>query len=294
LGNFLIGLREGLEASLIVGILIAYLVKTGRGQHVRKVWLGVAVAVVTSLGFGALLTFGPSGLSDRAQEMIAGTLSIFAVALVTWMIFWMAKAGQGLAARLQHQTDQTNAAAWSLAVIAAVAVGREGLETALFVWAATTSLTAGGGASTEPLLGALAGLATAAVLGYLIYAGALRVNLRRFFTITGGFLIVVAAGVLAYGVHELQEAGVLPGLDAVAYDISAIISPGGLSGSLLKGVFNFTAAPTWGQVISWFTYVVIVAVAFTLRTRQSGGRNAAVKANVRPPVVVSGKESSLT
>ena len=267
LGNFLIGLREGLEASLVVSILIAYLVKTGRRHLLPKVWAGVGLAVAISLLFGALLTFGPKGLSFSAQEFIGGTLSIAAVGLVTWMIFWMAGAARTIASDLRRQVDAAEGSSWSLPLIAALAVGREGLETALFVWAATKSAAAEGGTTAGPLLGALAGLLVAIALGYALYAGAVRINLGRFFAITGGFLILVAAGVLAYGVHDLQEAGFLPGLNNLAYDVSAAVPPGSLLGTILKGIFNFSPAATVLEVVVWVTYVGIVGTLFLRKVR---------------------------
>ena len=266
LGNLLIGLREGLEASLVVSILVAYLVKTGRRHHLPAVWLGVAAAALLSLAFGALLTFGPQGLSFQAQEIIGGTLSIAAVGLVTWMIFWMASAAGRLANDLRAQVDAVDKP-WSLAVIAALAVGREGLETALFVWAASKAAAGTDGSTAGPLLGALVGLAIAVALGWLLYRGAVRINLRRFFAVTGGFLVLVAAGVLAYGVHDLQEAGVLPGMDNHAFDISAAIPPGSLIGTLLKGVFNFSPAPSVLEAVVWVAYVAIVGTLFVRRVR---------------------------
>ncbi|MBK9696551.1 MAG: FTR1 family protein [Propionibacteriaceae bacterium] len=263
--NLLIGLREGLEASLIVSILIAYLVKTGRRRQLPLIWLGVGLAVGVSLAFGAALTFGPKGLSFQAQEIIGGSLSILAVGLVTWMIFWMASASRTLATDLRGQLEAAQAKPWSLPLIAALAVGREGLETALFVWAATKSVVGDGGSAAEPLVGALIGIAIAVALGYLIYAGAVRINLSRFFAITGGFLIVVAAGVLAYGVHDLQEAGVLPGLTTLAFDVSAQVPPGSVLGTLLKGIFNFSPAATVLEVVVWVAYVATVGTLFVRR-----------------------------
>ncbi|MGL5808489.1 MAG: iron uptake transporter permease EfeU [Nocardioides sp.] len=259
--NYLIGLREGLEAALIVSILIAYVVKTERRELLGRIWFGVGLAVVVSLGFGALLTFGPRGLSFEAQELIGGGLSIIAVGFVTWMIFWMARAARGISVELRRQVDQAAEAGRSaLAVVATLAVGREGLETALFLWAATKAGAGGTATGTsagwEPLLGAGLGLGTAVVLGWLMYRGALRINLTRFFTWTGAFLIVVAAGVLAYGVHDLQEARVLPGLNTVLFDVSGAVPPGSWYGTLLKGVFNFSPRTTVAEGIAWFGYLV--------------------------------------
>jgi high-affinity iron transporter len=268
LGNYLIGLREGLEAALVVSILIAYLVKSERRYLLPRIWLGVAIAVVVSLGFGAALTFGPKGLSFEAQELIGGTLSIIAVAFVTWMIFWMARAARSMSGVLRSQVDSAaDAGRWSLTVVAMLAVGREGLETALFLWAATAATARESGATTVPLLGAALGLVTAVVLGYLIYRGALKINLTRFFTWTGAFLIVVAAGVLAYGVHDLQEARALPGLGTLAFDVSAAVPPGSWYGTLLKGVFNFSPATTQLELTAWLLYLVPVMSIFITKVR---------------------------
>ena len=288
LGNFLIGLREGLEASLIVSILIAYLVKSGRRDQLPKVWAGVAAAVAVSLGFGALLTFGPKGLSFAAQELIGGTLSILAVGLVTWMIFWMATASRTLASDLRKQVDAAaDRPSWSLPLIAALAVGREGLETALFIWAATNASGAQGTPTGGPIVGALFGLVVAVGLGYAMYAGAVRINLSKFFAVTGGFLIVIAAGVLAYGVHDLQEAGFLPGLNNLAYDVSAAIPPAGIIGTLLKGIFNFSAAATVLEVIVWVTYVAVVGTMFVRVVRRKAQPAPAVQPSAAPAVRAS-------
>ncbi len=290
LGNFLIGLREGLEAALVVSILIAYLVKTGRRALMPRVWLGVGVAVAVSLGFGAALTFGPRGLTFEAQELIGGALSIIAVGFVTWMIFWMASAARGLAGGLRSQIDRAaEAGRWSLAVVALLAVGREGLETALFLWAATQAAASDTAGTVTPLVGAALGLAVAVVLGYLMYRGAIKINLTRFFTWTGVFLIIVAAGVLAYGVHDLQEAGLLPGLNTLAFDVSHIIRPTSWYGTLLKGVFNFSPATTVLEATVWVLYVIPVMALFlhkiqarTPATRQPAPRVPASAGRTRP------------
>ncbi|WP_346845140.1 iron uptake transporter permease EfeU [uncultured Rothia sp.] len=256
--NFLIGLREGLEAALIVGMLLAYVRKTSRTHLVPKIWAGVAFAVLVSLGFGAFLTFGPNGLTFEAQEAIGGSLSIIAVGFVTWMIFWMARNSKNLSRELGGKLDQVQESTWGVVLLAALSVGREGLETALFLWAASQST----GAGSMALLGAMLGIALAVVLAWLLMRGALRLNLSTFFTWTGAFLIFVAAGVLAYGIHDLQEAGILPGLHNLAFDISATIPPSSIVGTLLKGIFNFSPATTWLEAIAWCLYVGVVFTLF--------------------------------
>jgi len=264
--NFLIGLREGLEAALVVSILIAYLVKTDRRHLIAQIWLGVGIAVAVSLGFGAALTYGPKGLTFEAQELIGGLLSVVAVGFVTWMIFWMAQAARGMAGTLRARVDSaTDARPGSLAVVALLAVGREGLETAMFIWAATKAAVRETGASSAPLLGALLGILVAVALGYLMYRGALRINLTRFFTWTGAFLIIVAAGVLAYGIHDLQEARFLPGLNNLAFDVSQAIPPTSWYGTLLKGVFNFSPVTTTFEAAAWLLYAVPTMTVFLHR-----------------------------
>lgn len=273
--NLLIGLREGLEAALLVSVLVAYLVKSGRRQHLPLVWLGTGAAALISLGFGAALTFGPSGLTFEAQEAIGGSLSILAVGLVTWMIFWMASASRKLVGHLRNQVDSTDARPWSLVLIAALAVGREGLETALFLWAATRAAVQEGSSTAEPLVGALIGLLIAAALGYAMYRGALRINLTKFFTVTGAALIVIAAGVLAYGFHDLQEAGLMPGEHLIAYDFSATVSPSSVLGTLVKGIFNISPSATVLEASAWIAYVVVVGLLFSYAVRRGSHVSAA-------------------
>ncbi|MGQ4360736.1 iron uptake transporter permease EfeU [Streptomyces sp. SAS_272] len=258
--NYLIGLREGLEASLVVCILIAYLVKTGRRDALKPVWAGIAVAVLIAMAFGCFLEFGSQELTFKAQEALGGSLSIVAVALVTWMVFWMRRTARHLKAELHDKLDAALAmGTGALVATAFLAVGREGLETALFVW---TSVHAAGDGTPRPLIGAALGLATAVLLGWLFYRGALRINLAKFFTWTGGMLVVVAAGVLAYGVHDLQEADWVPGLTDKAFDVSDTIPPDSWYGTLLKGVFNFQPDPTVVQVTVWLLYLIPTLALF--------------------------------
>ncbi|MFB7997883.1 iron uptake transporter permease EfeU [Streptomyces sp. NPDC056002] len=259
-GNYLIGLREGLEASLVVCILIAYLVKTDRRDALRPIWIGIAIAVAVALGFGFALTFGSQELTFEAQEALGGSLSIVAVGLVTWMVFWMRRTARHLKSELHGKLDaalQMGTAA--LVATAFLAVGREGLETALFVWA---SVRASNDGTHGPLIGVLLGLLTAVALGWLFYRGALRINLAKFFTWTGGMLVIVAAGVLAYGVHDLQEAQFLGGLSSKAFDISETVPPDSWYGTLLKGVFNFQPDPTVLQVVVWILYLIPTLAVF--------------------------------
>lgn len=278
LATFLIGLREGLEAALVVGILVAYLRRLGRQDALPKMWAGVGLAVALALGIGAVLTFGAYELTFQAQELIGGSLSLLAVAMVTWMIFWMQRAGRTMKATLESGIDRalTEGSLWGLIAIGFVSVAREGIETTLLLWSMVQSF----GDAPSALLGALLGLLTAVVIGALISRGALRLDLRRFFAWTGGFLVIVAAGVLAYALMDLQEAGVVPGpftalapIDAVtggvavgwaafpfgwAFDVSAVIAPGGALASVLQATVGFMPAMTWIQVIAWVGYVVIV------------------------------------
>jgi len=267
LANFLIGLREGLEAALVVGILVAYLIKINRREVLPRIWLGVALAVGISLAVGAVLTFGTASLPLGAQELIGGILAIVATGFVTWMIFWMIGAARGLTSALRSDVDsRLDNAGWGLVLLAFLAVGREGVETALFIWAAVRA----SGAGALPLLGAALGIVAACVLGYLIFRGVVRINLSKFFSYTGVFLIIVAGGVLAHGVHELQEISVLPGFTDLAFDVSAVIPTDSWQAALLMGVFNFSPVTTWLVAIVWLAYVIPVLTVFLrlIRTKK--------------------------
>ena len=258
LANALIGLREGLEAGLVVGILVAFLNKLGRRDVLPKLWIGIGAAIVISLGVGALLTFGPYGLTTQAQEALGGTLSIVAVGLVTWMIFWMARHARHLKGELQGQLATALASsAAAIVVLGIISVGREGVETALFVWASITS----SGQAVLGSIGALLGILASIVISYLIYRGFVRINLSRFFFWTGLFLVLVAAGVFAYGLGDLQEAGILPA-GAAAYNLNAVIPASSWYGTVLGGIFQFKADPSWLQVVGWLAYAAVVLTLF--------------------------------
>lgn len=277
LGNYLIGLREGLEASLVVSILIAYLVKSGNRKALPPVWTGVSTAIVVAIGFGIALTVASGEMQFKTQETFGGLLSIIAVGLVTWMVFWMRRTARFMKAELEGKLQGAlSMGTGALFAVSFLAVGREGLETALFLWTNITNADN----STEPIIGAVLGLLTAALLGYLLYRGGLRLNLKKFFTITGVALIVVAAGVFGYGFHDLQEASILPGLTTLAFEPSSWFSGMGEAGrwlqTALQGVFNLTPQVTVAQAIAWVVYIVPV-MFFFLRPS-------------KPPVVTAPRE----
>lgn len=275
LANFLIGLREGLEAALVIGILVAYLVRTERRDRLRPMWVGVGLAIGLSLSVGALLTFTQHGLDTfKAQETFGGVMSLIAVGFVTWMIFWMKRTARGLTSELQGRLDSALAGgAGAIVVTAFVAVAREGVETALFVWSAAKAA----GSSSAPITGALLGIAVATVLGWLLYQRAVHLDLGKFFTWTGAGLIVIAAGVLAYGIHDLWEAGILSGplFDQTAFDVSAQVPPGSWYGTLLRGTINFRPDPSWAEVIAWSTYLGVVMTLFFRPDRSKAASRSA-------------------
>ncbi len=270
LASFLIGLREGLEASLVVGIVIAYLVKTGRRDRVPAVWVGVGAAVGLSLLVGGALTLTSTELDEEAGEVFGGVMSLVAVAFVTWMIFWMRRTARSITAELHGRLDRAlGMGALALGVTAFVAVGREGLETALFVWSAASSARDGA----QPLVGAVLGLALSVALGWLLYRRAVRIDLATFFRWTGVALVVVAAGVLAYAVGELQDVGLLPGKTAIAFDVSSTLGPGSLAAAFMRGIFNISPAMSWLQVLAWLGYTGVV-LTLLLRPRAAASRPA--------------------
>jgi high-affinity iron transporter len=256
----LIGLREGLEAALVVSILVAFLVKTDKRTSLRWVWLGVTAALVLSVGFGAMITYSSSRMSFEQQETFGGVMSLIAVAFVTWMIFWMRATARTIAADLRGRlTAALRLGPLAVVLMAFLAVGREGLETTVLFYA---NVEAAGKGTAAPLSGFLIGIVTAVILGYLIYRGAIRFNLGRFFKITGVLLIFVAAGILGYGLHDLQEGGALPGLKTLAFDLSGPLPEDSWLGVLLKGFFNYSAQTTVLQAIAWALYVGIVLGLF--------------------------------
>jgi high-affinity iron transporter len=260
LANFLIGLREGLEASLVVSILATFLVKSGHRDRLKLVWIGVVSALVVAAAGWGLLQFvtALTAKSFTAQETIGGVMSIIAVGFVTWMIFWMRKASRSIAKELRERMGQAlEVGARAVVILAFLAVFRESIETAFIVYASAATAT-----TAVPFVGVLLGLATSVLLGVAIYRGAVRINLAVFFKWTGAVLILVAAGIFAYGFHDLQEANIIPGLQHLAFDISHIVPPDSWYGVLLKGIFNFNPAPTVLEAVAWVVYLVPVLVLY--------------------------------
>ncbi len=267
LAAYLIGLREGLEAALVVSILVAYLVKTDRREALRWVGVGVAAALVASVAFALMLNAASEEFTEAGEELFAGIMSLVAVALVTWMIFWMKSASRTIASELRDQLDRAvGIGVGAIIAMAFVAVAREGLETALFYFSLAKSTD---GSAAASLIGLTLGLATSALAGWLLYRGAIRINLSTFFRYSGLLLIIVAAGVLAYGVHELQEVGVLPGEDNLAFDVTAAIPPDSWYGTVLRGIFNFRPAPSVLEVVVWVAYVAITTWLFLRPARSA-------------------------
>ncbi|MDP9843953.1 iron uptake transporter permease EfeU [Streptosporangium lutulentum] len=257
--SYLIGLREGLEATLVVSVLVAFLVKGDRKDRLFLVWAGVIAAVVLAVGFGALLTFTAAHLGHQQQELFDAITSLLATVFVTWMIFWMRRAARSLSGDLRTKLGEAiRLGPVAVAVMAFLAVAREGLETSLLFFASVQGATT----SATPLIGISLGILTSIVLGWGIYKSALKVNLTKFFTWTGLLLILVAAGIFKYGVHDLQEANILPGLSTQAFDISAILPPDSWWGALVAGMFNITPQPTVLETIAWVVYAVPTLILF--------------------------------
>lgn len=278
----LIGLREGLEAALVVSILIAFLVKSDQRAALKWVWGGVAAALLICVAIGTAIAYTIGELRFEQQEIVGGSLSIVAVGFVTWMIFWMRSTARTIAKELRGKlSDALAIGPAAVAVMALLAVGREGLETMAFFYANVRTAETG---PDEPLIGFVVGIVIAVVLGWLIYRGAIRFNLGRFFTYTGVLLVFVAAGILAYGLHDLQEAGVLPGLNSLAFDLSGPMPEDSWYGALLKGLLNYSAQTTILQAVVWVLYVVTVLTIFLWPRKQTAPAPTATSSPTPVPV----------
>lgn len=258
-GSGLIGLREGLETGIVVMILVAFLVRSERRDALTWVWLGVGAAVAMVAVLFAVIHFGTSTVTGTAAELISGIASLVAVGIVTAMVLWMRTAAASISGHLKAGLGRALAVGpLAVAAMAFFAVGREGVETALLL----VGYAENAGNSMWPLVGLVLGIAVAAVLTVLLYVGAVRINFARFFRYTGVFLVVVAAGILAYGVRAMQIAGALPGGSTLAFDVSAAFDTSSWYGTVLQGIFNFRPDPTAAQVVVWVAYLAIVLPLF--------------------------------
>jgi high-affinity iron transporter len=260
--GLLTGLREGVEAALIVSIICAYLARTGNLGHLRRVGLGVAAAVVASAALGLVIFMTLGELRSPWEQAFEGTTMLLAAAVVTAMLFWMRRQASSVAGQLQRALERvlSTGSAWSLALLAFTAVIREGLETALFLvgqaTAATTS--AGGAGAASVLAGAAVGLAISVGLGYAFYRGSRRLNLGRFFRWTGVLLVFIAAGLLGSAVHEFVEIGWISLGAQTAFDISRTLSGDAGAGLFLRALFGYSSTPEIVALVAWGSYLVVI------------------------------------
>ena len=254
LPTFIIGLREGIEASLIIGIIAAFLIQRGDRKSLRPMWYGVALAVALCLAVAAILEAVDRALPHKQQEGLETVLALVAVAGVTYMVVWMKRHSRELKGSLERSAESALmlGSAWALIGMAFFAVLREGLETAVFLLAVF-------GNSTNPAAtgtGAALGIAVAVGLGFAIYKGGVRINLARFFRLTGFVLVLVAAGLLATAVHTAHEAGWVAVLQAQAFDLRWLVDPGSVRAALLTGMLGLQPIPTVGETVVWLLYAV--------------------------------------
>lgn len=258
LAPFLIMLREGLEAALIVGIIAGYLRRTGRAAWLPAVWIGVFLAIAAALFAGAALQLASASFPQKAQELFEGVIGLVAVAVLVWMVFWMRRAARSMKSTLHASVEAAvGGGAWALFGMVFLAVAREGLESIFFLLAVLQQ-------SRDAMapLGAALGVAVSAGIGWGIYAGALRLDLARFFRWTGVFILFVAAGLLAGSLKALHEAGVWNGLQARVYDISHILPETSPLGTVLAGVLGYRDAPTLGEAVVYAAFLTVMLVLF--------------------------------
>ncbi|WP_062382091.1 iron uptake transporter permease EfeU [Pseudomonas abietaniphila] len=260
---FLIMLREGIEAALIVGIIASYLRQTGRGEWMPAVWIGVFLAAALALFVGGGLEMVSAEFPQKQQELFEGLVGLLAVIILSSMVFWMRKVARSIKHELHESLDAALAGSknqtYALIGMVFFAVAREGLETVFFLLAIFQQSE---GASAP--IGALLGLIIAVGIGFAIYKGSMRLNLGRFFRWTGLFILVVAAGILANSVQALHEAGLWNHFQTVVFDISAILPMDGPTGSVLAGMFGYQDAPTVSVLTVYVAYLIFALVLFFL------------------------------
>jgi high-affinity iron transporter len=271
--SFLIALREGFEAALIVAIVLAF-VRRHAPERARAVWAGTVAALLVSAAVGLVLHVTVDGLEGLARLRTFAAICLAAAALLTWMIFWMRGHARSLKGSLEGRAGHAIAAgsATTLALVAFSAVLREGLETALFLL--STTATSGGG---QVVAGTILGLAVATGLGALVYLGSHRLNMRRFFQVTGVLVVIFAAGLLAKAVLFLQSAGDLGTVDNAVYDLTghAWLTIDTQSGRFLAGIFGWDPRPSFEQVVVWIDYVVPALFLFFKAPKPSTAASAA-------------------
>jgi high-affinity iron transporter len=262
----LITLREGLEVSLLIVIVLAYLKKTGRTHLFAPVWQGTGAAVAASLVAGALLFGLGTGLSGKSEEVFEGSAMLLAVIVLSWMVVWMKSQARQIRGNLEARVERAVAggSALALASLAFLVVVREGLETALFLFGASN--TASPAATTA---GGLLGLAAAIVIGRLVYQGSRRIHLSLLFNVTGVLIILFAAGLLAHGLHEFQEAGYVLVLVDEVWNTNGIVDEKGTAGSLLKGLLGYNGNPSLLEVLAYPTYLVLALAFFVKPSRRA-------------------------
>jgi len=265
---FLVMLREGVEAALIVGILLAYVNRIGRRREWQWVWAGTISASVLSLIAGIVIFSTIGALDDRAEEIAEGVVAWVAAGLLTWMIFWMGSQARHIRGRLEGEVDTALASGGggALAAIAFFAVLREGLESALFL----ISTTVGTEADRLQLLGGMLGLAAAVVIGYLIYRGGTRIDIRAFFRVTGVLIILFAAGLIAKGIHEFQVVGLLPTVVDPLWSLNLLDPDASLAGEFAKSLFGWRPDPSLLMVVGYLAYLIPIGAAFLSMTRKAG------------------------
>ncbi len=272
--GLLTGLREGVEAALIVSIICAYLSRTGNGRHLGRIGVGVTTAVAASAAFGVLIFATLGELQTPWEQVFEGTTLLVASSVVTWMLFWMRRQAGSVAGELKRALERalTAGSAWGLALLAFTAVIREGIETALFlVGQAAAAASAGGRGAASVLVGATVGLLIASGLGYGFYRGSRRLDLGRFFRWTGVLLILIAAGLLGGAVHEFVEIGWVPVGTQVAFDASAVLPQASGLGLFLHALLGYQSSP---EVVAFATWTIYLALALTLYLRPLAPRAA--------------------
>jgi high-affinity iron transporter len=277
--GLLTGLREGVEAALIVSIILAYLARTGNQRHFGKIWLGAGAAVALSVVVGLALFTTIGGFEEPAEQIFEGFAMLIAAAVVTWMLFWMRRTSANIKGQLHAGVDRalTDGGIFGLAILAFTAVIREGIETALFLMGQAT---AAGSEAISTLVGAILGLLIAVAIGFGLYRGARVINLRTFFQWTGIALVFIAAGLLSHGIHEFIEAGWITFGTSTAFDISGILpheaEPAngamGVIGSILRALVGYTSTPEWITFAAWLVYIVVVLYLYTRPMRPSDAR----------------------